>query len=82
MPCGNQIPAVIPALFLRKVQVPVGDLELDWKERSRKDEWSGEKEESWGNKSGGEQISVDKRSCVFGLRRVMESLRLEKSPSS
>lgn len=81
MPCGDQIPAVIPALFLREVQVPVGDLELDWKERSRKDEWSGEKEESWGNKSG-EQIPVDKISCVFVLRRIMESLRLEKSPSS
>lgn len=70
MPCADQIPAAIPALLLRKVQVPVGDRELGWKERSRKDEWSGEKGEVWGNKSGGKQISVGKGSCLLRLRRI------------
>lgn len=79
---GDQIPPVIPTLFLRKVQAPIADLELGWKERSGRDEWSGEKGESWGNKGKGEQISVHKRSCVLRLRKIMESLRLEKPLSS
>lgn len=82
MCCGDQIPTDIPSLFLRKVQGPVGDLELGWKERSGKDEWSGGKGESRGNKGGGEHISVDERSWVLRLRKIMESLRLEKPPSS